>query len=734
MSSSASNKLIFRPRARIIRTIGDQLISGPEAAVIELVKNSYDADASYVRICFVPPLAATFGSIIVEDDGHGMSAKDVVEKWMEPATSSKQSGRKSRKGRIMLGSKGIGRFAAAKLGATMALTSISEQEGQRTRSAIPELDWAWFEDDRYLSDVSIDFSEEQTTDPTGTRIEIIGLREAWSKEKMERLIVELRRLISPIQTRNVDNPFRIILDLSECTGPSCGFDGPALLAGGEGSDQDSDGPKGVEIAPLPLLASSDYLVEGYFDEAGEFHGKMEIRRAGKGALPVELAVPLEDGERPCGRVEVHFSIFDREADVIKDTMRRAGLGDITTAKARAFLDESAGVAIYRDGFRVRPYGNLENDWLSLDSRRVQDPSLRIGHNQIAGYVTVESQAGSRLVEKSSREGFEENAAFRRLRRLITRLLSAVVEPRRQAFRSRARLSRQKKSAFEQLDSLSQLKEVRKIIADLPPSKRKSAEKAIGEETAKLQQQIEDLKDRQRVLEAKSSLGLIVGEILHEGAPEATFLSVSASKLATFWKFVLLNGPKSDEAREEFPDRLRLMSESGERLRSLFASLRPLAGGRRTAAEPFSPFAVLDDTARYFETHNVGFDVERTNGIGKLMGHKEDLATALLNLFSNSVFWLQDSQIRDPKVRAYVEVRSADEVSIFVEDNGPGVPEEFAESIFDIRFTLKDDGTGLGLNIAQESLARSGGKLMFHPEFDGGARFEVRFPRYKEASA
>ena len=140
MTSSDKNKLVFRPRARIIRTIGDQLISGPEAAVIELVKNSYDADASYVRICFAPPLAAGFGRITVEDDGHGMSAKDVVEKWMEPATSSKQSGRKSREGRIMLGSKGIGRFAAAKLGAKMALTSTSEEGGQLTRSAIPELD------------------------------------------------------------------------------------------------------------------------------------------------------------------------------------------------------------------------------------------------------------------------------------------------------------------------------------------------------------------------------------------------------------------------------------------------------------------------------------------------------------------------------------------------------------------------------------------------------------------
>jgi hypothetical protein len=89
VSSTAKRQIRFRPRARIIRTIGDQLISGPEAAVIELVKNSYDADASFVIVRFVPPLVAGRGRIEIVDDGHGMTVSDIEEKWMEPATSSK---------------------------------------------------------------------------------------------------------------------------------------------------------------------------------------------------------------------------------------------------------------------------------------------------------------------------------------------------------------------------------------------------------------------------------------------------------------------------------------------------------------------------------------------------------------------------------------------------------------------------------------------------------------------
>ena len=77
-------QLAFRPRARIIRTIGDRLISGPEAAVIELIKNSHDADASFARVTFVPPLKQDDGLILVEDDGHGMTLEDIEQKWMEP--------------------------------------------------------------------------------------------------------------------------------------------------------------------------------------------------------------------------------------------------------------------------------------------------------------------------------------------------------------------------------------------------------------------------------------------------------------------------------------------------------------------------------------------------------------------------------------------------------------------------------------------------------------------------
>ncbi len=193
---SEQDKLRFQPRARIIRTIGDQLISGPAAAIIELVKNAYDADASRVEVAFYPPLAAGEGRISIGDDGHGMSLDDIRLKWMEPATSSKAKQRLSpKKQRPMMGSKGIGRFAAAKLGQVMSLTSTVRTEDGGTSILIPELDWSVFSDDTYLADVAIDYIEQPSDGPSGTIIEILHLSQDWTKSRLEQLYAEVRRLL-----------------------------------------------------------------------------------------------------------------------------------------------------------------------------------------------------------------------------------------------------------------------------------------------------------------------------------------------------------------------------------------------------------------------------------------------------------------------------------------------------------------------------------------------------------
>ncbi|MEQ1550844.1 sensor histidine kinase [Sphingorhabdus sp.] len=733
MSNEEVAKLRFRPRARIIRTIGDQLISGPEAAVIELVKNAYDADATSVVLKFYPPLEAGAGRITVQDDGHGMTLSDIQDKWMEPATTSKVGTRLSPdRNRVMMGYKGIGRFAAAKLGGRMALNSTSERGGNRVEVLIPELDWSIFDGDTYLSDIAIDFYTEPTDGPTGTLLEILDLREAWTEPKINRLLLELRRLISPLQQADHQDDFDIFLDLSECTVESCGFDGRSLLDNGNASVEEGELEKiEFKVQPFPLLKACDYELTGSYDSSGQFSGTFRNRRAGTGPEQVSLIIPFEGEEQSCGPFDIRLFLFDREADTIKNNMREAGLGDLTAAKARQILDEIAGIAIYRSGFRVRPYGDSENDWLTLDRRRVQNPSLHIGHNQVAGYVTVQDQETSGLEERSSREGFEENGAFRRLKRLVEVLLTRVVEPKRYHFRSKAGISRKRSVTFDEVRNLAELQKLRLLVSHFEPSERAEAESLIDKQAMLLSDRIDQLEDRARVLEAKSSLGAILAEILHEGTQPAAYVASTAARLKGLFPDLFGgSGPRTDTAKGEFDKKLPLVAESGTRLVTLFRNLKPLAGGKRGLPKTFNLVNVIRGAIELFSNHMTSIEIENPDKVADMIGYPEDLTTALVNIIGNSLHWLEDAQTLNPQITISIRGLPTEAV-IYVDDNGPGVKEEFAELIFDVGFSLKSDGTGLGLNIAREALSRSDATLSYHMDFQGGTRFEIRFPRVEE---
>ena len=611
----------------------------------------------------------------------------------------------------------------------MALTSTVRKGDESVAVLIPELDWSIFSNDVYLSDIAIDYLVQETDGLTGTTIEIVELHDEWNKERIAKLYGELRRLLSPFsESSDVNGDFCVFLDLSECKGASSGFE-PEEIFGGTDTDEPSGTYQGSgrRVHPFPLLTACDYELCGTLYPDGAFEGYFTIHRAGRGSETVSLpGAGITNHESP-GTVEVQLYLFDREADALKSNMKAAGFGEISAAEARRLLDRISGVAIYREGFRVRPYGDPENDWLALDTRRVQDPSLRIGHNQVAGYLKIAEEQNSQLFERSSREGFEDNAAFQNLARMVKRLLAEVVEPKRFDFREKAGIARSRSTTFDELKELSELKRVRKLLDLLEPKEREEAEQIIDKESQRLSFRIEAMRERQRVLEAQSSLGAILAEVLHEGSPEATFIKKSADRMSIMLKsFLSGDDSEKSKARDYFSERIPQLKASGDKLSELFRILRPLAGGKRREASLFFPVQTIKDALAIFEDHKVSLEVVSLAKGMELLGHSEDLTTAVVNIVGNSIHWLEATAVEHPRVQITL-TRSEDGGHVFIEDNGPGVRSEFMDRIFEVGFTLKDGGTGLGLNIAREALARSGGKLKFHPEHEGGALFEIVFP-------
>ena len=236
-ASRISGTQILRPRARILRTFGDELISSETVAVIELVKNAYDADATRVLVRFQGPLEIGQGRIEVMDNGHGMSLETIQTTWMEPATLfRKRQQRSEQYGRRVLGEKGIGRFAASRLANTLEVVTRRAGEDREIRALF---DWSQFDDEhKYLDQVEVLWEESepaeicpggtiqalwgegQTPESSelthGTILRMEGLRAIWGESQFETLHTGLSRLISPFFEQDQltgHDAFQIYLEL-----------------------------------------------------------------------------------------------------------------------------------------------------------------------------------------------------------------------------------------------------------------------------------------------------------------------------------------------------------------------------------------------------------------------------------------------------------------------------------------------------------------------------------------
>ncbi len=414
-NSQGSN--ILRPRARLLRSFGDELISKESVALIELVKNAYDADATRVWVCFYEPLEVGKGMIEVIDTGHGMSLETIKETWMEPATLMRKRNRISEKfKRRVLGEKGIGRFASSRLADVL---EVITKRDDRDYEVSVTLDWRQFDDEeKYLDEIKIPWSTSTPKEirPNGviqslferdgdlnfnfndlnhgTILRMRGIRTIWGEGQFEDLNRRLSRLISPNfyqEDLSSVNDFKIILNLPEK------FRGYSKT-----------------VEPPELIKKPHYLLTGEIKQNGDFvlniqsnHEKIKEHRQG--------TFLVRGGNVPeCGPFHIELRVWNRDTEslnVLSDE-------NFKVADIREYLDFASGVSIYRDGFRLLPYGEPDNDWLRLDIRRVQNPTLNLSNNQIIGSIIISSVSNPELRDQSNREGIIESNALNDLRELI----------------------------------------------------------------------------------------------------------------------------------------------------------------------------------------------------------------------------------------------------------------------------------------------------------------------------
>lgn len=709
-----NGKFIIRPAARHVFTIGEGLIKDSYSAIVELVKNAFDADAEKVLIEFSASSDEAYPlKIKIVDNGHGMSYNVVTGVWMVPSTPDKIERRYSLyKQRPLQGRKGIGRYAIAILGSELLMDTTFDGV---TTTLLINWDQYLNPDVKYLDEVEILIESQKTDLLSGTVFEVSGDKsklEQWDQWQIDSLITELRKLLSPVHL-DIISDFEI--ELNFLNFPVEKYNG-----------------KRIKIEPFPIVDLYDYRISGTVDKFGAATFVFENKFLPD--IPAETItikqISLEKENKYCGQITIDFRVFDRDPEAIENLINR-GLKDPDTGnllgkrEARFLLDSVNGIGIYRQGFRIRPYGDPGYDWLLLDKLRVQDPSFRIGSNQVIGFIQIEDEEESKLFEKSSREGLKEDKSYYGLIDVV-RVAITELEKRRFSFRRSSGKSRSKRKIASKLDEAIDLSDLRNSLQEelrkngVEEASSQRINKIIDEKITENAKIIESVKEAIADYQGQATLGSILKVVLHEGNNPLSFMTRTVP-LIDEWVGELEKS-EGTPLMGKIIDRLKLFKEQAQIFINLFNRLNPLAAGRRKKAESFqlaNPILQAIHVLEYkLAKEKIHVRVSCDSDI-IIVGWPEDFIVTFINLIDNSIYWLTSLERGDKSILINVteeieETTDSRLVTIEYLDNGPGIEKKFIEdeSIFEPGFTSKPAGLGhgLGLAISGEAMSRNNGKL------------------------
>lgn len=722
-------KSYFEPTGRLIMSIGKDLIKDLPAAIVELVKNSYDADATNVQMIFKKNKDSV--EIIVKDNGHGMSKDTVLGAWMVPSTDYKLKNKTSPKGRIYQGKKGIGRYAVSLLGNKLKLTTI--HDGFKTSAFF---NWGDFNTNKKLSDIPVYIETEKTNEGSGTILYItndIGndLSEKISDEDTKKIEIELSRLLYDKTDFNIEVCYENFFD-----------------------DINKNICKVIE--PVEFYDTCHYRLDGCINEDFSYELKYHNYYSSKEkTINGQIDIFSKENLTKCGKIMIDYRVYDKDPqgiEIITNFINNTHDARYTKTDIRNILKEQSGISIYRNGFRIRPYGDQGYDWLNLDAQRVQNPSLSIGSEQINGRISIEGEEKSGLKEKSARDGLYENESYFTLQKIANYTLG-ILEKERFQYRQENK-PKKKDESLEKLFDFSNIKlnveksieKTRKSLVKSPDKQEeifKLLNKEVSQEIINLEKEkaedFLDVKETIAIYQKQTTLGNVISVVLHEGRKP---LSWYTNKIPSIKEY-LKNSYKSDELGKDSYEKLSKDIEKlrieAKRLSVFFKRLDPLASNKRGRSKKTNVNNQVKNVLELFQEVleekkikiDFGFyDEYYTNII------QEDLYMALTNIIENAIFWVQYTNESTKKIEVSI-FDKYDKVFIEISDNGLGVSSNDLED--DILFTpgysaknrvIEENGTGLGLAIAGEAIKRNNGKLEVI-DASKGACFRITLSRSKK---
>lgn len=711
-----SAKVRFTVDATHVQRLGRELVAKQETALAELVKNSFDADASLVLININPPDIESCGSIEIIDDGNGMSLNEIRNGWMRLSTDSKVDVNQSpRYGRLRAGRKGIGRFAVERLGKRLILST-----GQEGHSVGYKISFNWdeqFTRGQELSFVTHEVEEyEKAPGEKGTSLRIFDLRDSWSAASIRMAWKMLFQLQSPVVGQeeqkakevSIDPGFQVFIDSQDARGAKISL------------SLETEFEK-LAIAQIQAELHLDGTVVLTVDSAKLNHHETET-----------LAVPELAGLGPV-HLQSHYLIFD------KRTMPGADVKSATN-----LARELGGIKLYRNGFRVSPYGEQGDDWLSLASESARRVVLVPANNHnFVGQVHVTSKGNPGLEETASREGLLEGPAYNKLVKFVHSSLVWAAK-RVGSVRERKVLAGQKDFGLKKNNSLHS--RVSEIANRLRQAKSQVESEAAIDEILSVAIEYEEQVEGERaetlkyeaMLRVLASLGLSIAVFSHEVSASTATLEAAVEGLASLIEQT--DEPLRTNAKLGLS---QVTSGSGR-----IAELGGYLGSLTTQSESRKLRTLVVNTVcetfnSQFESYASGrgitLEVAKMNPLLRTCPmHRSEFDSILFNFFSNAMKAIKRARSADRRIL----VDSFEDKRFIVlrfQDTGDGVKDDHKDRIFDAFFTTSGSdeeegtGTGLGLRIVSDIAQSYGGSVtLAKPEPGFITSFEFRLPKFDPA--
>lgn len=693
------DRVRFSIDAGVIDRLGQELVARQETAVSELVKNSFDADATEVKLTFVNS-DIVGGILIIEDNGAGMTRNELVNGFMKISSTGKVHEPLSPLyKRKRAGQKGIGRFAVQRLGDRLV---ISTQVKETSKTLTLDINWNDYVQDTNLLSISNELKEVDKKRENGTTLVISGLRDKWTIAAIKRVYKYVSDIIQPFPLAKLPEDSNSIVDI----GFKASFE---KIENGE--------TKVIADESTMVLKHALAVIEGYIDETGlgiyTFDSdKIELNEVGEiGNDPDNNSIPFSLLKNI--RFRAYYYIYG--SNLIAKGQETA---------IRSLGRKEGGIRLYRNGFRVLPYAEPGDDWLNLEQSAAKR-SFLAPHSNVNFFGFVEMiDKENQFNETSSREGLIKNEAFIQLQNFVYRtIMTGVVKVA--SIRKSKMITSQKKDENGQWEDVEI--RIKNLALTLEELDKELDEENVGIEAKarrkrkvkKLKKEIKEVNDLQQtelkklikersMLRVLSSVGLTVSQFIHE-------IKYYMDNIQSDINYI----SKAVEKDNKSSERMEILSNNFTTFQTYTSYFNDVVS--QNVIRELAPLNLKYIVQKFI--NSIKNDAERS-GIKLLEPkfnklrlitkpmHPSEWSSILFNLYTNSKKAIKRAHSAG---EILIECGESDGL-IYLEfsDNGDGIEKEAEEIVFDEFYTTTSPinfsdnnsnneilGTGLGLKIVKD---------------------------------